>query len=318
MTKLNNVAGIDISKEFFDVCRISKGVREEKIFSNDAPGINQALAWLNKEDYCVMEVTGAYYMRLATSLYQAGFKVSVVNPLIIKRFSQMRLMRTKTDKADARMIAEYGLSEPQQQWAPPPSFIRQINQLDGIAEQLQKHYTALANQLEAYTISGIDKETKQLLVTLIKSVRRKQQEIEKRIQEVITCYHAELMQRLCTIPGLGKKTVTMLIVITEGFKKFASYKQLSSYTGLCPRIFKSGSSIKGRGRICKMGMGRVRMLLYLCAWSAKKYNKACKDLYERLVEQGKSKRLALIAVANKLIKQAFAIAQSGLTYNPNY
>jgi transposase len=64
-------------------------------------------------------------------------------------------------------------------------------------------------------------------------------------------------------------------------------------------------------------MSRIRALLYVCAWSAKRCNLACRELYERLVAKGKSKKLALIAVANKLIKLAFAIAVKNIPYDEN-
>lgn len=319
MSKVDNIAGIDISKKFFDVCKICDGDQQERTFPNDQQGIRDAALWLGKGVHCVMEVTGAYYMRLALYLHEQGFTVSVVNPLVIKRFSQMRLMRAKTDKADARMIARYGMSEALECWAPPAQYVTTLAQLDNISQQLQKHYTALSNQLEAFTQSSlIDKPTRQMLEKLMKSARREQQKIESKMDELITRYHRELLEQLTSIPGLGKKTATLLIVITGGFKKFQSHKQLSAYVGICPRIFESGSSIKGRGRICKMGMSRVRTLLYMCAWSAKKCNKACNDIYERLVAKGKSKRLALIAVAHKLLKQAFAIATSAQFYDQNH
>jgi transposase len=117
-----------------------------------------------------------------------------------------------------------------------------------------------------------------------------------------------MYDQLQSIPGLGRKTALFLIVITGGFRKFENHKQLASYIGISPRIFESGTSVKGRAKICKMGMSKIRAMLYVCAWSAKKCNKACKELYDRLVENGKSKKLAFIAVVNKLIKQAFAIA----------
>jgi hypothetical protein len=63
-----------------------------------------------------------------------------------------------------------------------------------------------------------------------------------------------------------------------------------------------------------MGMSRVRAMLYVCSWSAIKYNKACKELYQRIVEKGKAKQVALIAVANKLLKQAFALAKKNEYY----
>lgn len=319
MTKVKDVAGIDISKEYFDVCWLSNGQQQEKTFSNDAKGVQAMTDWLKKDVHCVLEVTGAYYMRLALHLHRSGFKLSVVNPLVIKRFSQMRLIRAKTDKADARMIAQYGLSEELECWNPPAQYVVTLTQLDNISVQLQKHHTALNNQLESFAEGGmLEKETRQFLMKLLKSVQQKQLQIEKKIDAIITSYHNEMLQQLTSIPGLGKKTAAILIVITDGFEKFNSYKQLSAFVGICPRIFESGKTVKGRGRICKMGMSRIRTLLYLCSWSAKKYNKACKELYERLVAKGKVKRLALIAVANKLLKQAFAIAKAKQFYKPDY
>ena len=84
--------------------------------------------------------------------------------------------------------------------------------------------------------------------------------------------------------------------------RFTDYRKLSSYIGICPRLFESGSSVKGKTRICKMGMSRIRAMLYMCSWSAKRCNKTCRELYERLIAKGKAKKQALIAVANKLLK----------------
>ena len=136
--------------------------------------------------------------------------------------------------------------------------------------------------------------------------------------KLIKTNHGEMYSRLHSIPGLGKRSTMLLIVLSGGFSKFNSSKQLSSYIGLSPRIFESGSSVKGRARITKMGMSKIRAVLYVCAWSAKRCNAACKALYERLVAKGKAKRQALIAVANKLIKQAFAIAKSQTLFIENY
>jgi transposase len=79
--------------------------------------------------------------------------------------------------------------------------------------------------------------------------------------------------------------------------------------GASQRLFQSGTSVRGKSHICKLGMGQVRRLLYLCTWSAVKVNLPCQRLYERLLERGKPKMLALIAVANKLLRQAFAMAR---------
>ena len=314
-----NVAGIDISKKFFDVCMITGVAHQQKQFSNDATGIKAAAKWLEKEVHCVMEVTGCYYMRLALYLQQHGFAVSVVNPLVIKRFSQMRLVRTKTDKADAKMIAHYALAEQPQIWTPPQQYSVTLQQLDSISEQLSKQHTALTNQLEAFAQSGmLEKGTRQFLLKSLKAIRQQQHSLKKKTDELIRKYHGEMIECLTTIPGLGNKTAAMLIVITDGFKKFSSHKQLAAYVGISPRIFESGSSIKGKAKVCKMGMSRIRTLLYVCAWSAKRCNRACKDLYDRLVARGKAKKQALIAVVNKILKQAFAIATRNEKYNNEY
>ena len=110
----------------------------------------------------------------------------------------------------------------------------------------------------------------------------------------------------------------MLLVFTDGFNRFNSSKQLCSYAGITPLIRQSGSSVKGRPRISKMGNPKLRKLLFMCSFNACKYNKACKALFDRIVAKGKSKKLALIAVCNKLLKQAFAVVKNRLPYHANY
>ena len=109
-----------------------------------------------------------------------------------------------------------------------------------------------------------------------------------------------------------------MIVMSEGFKKFESAKQFTCYVGLSPVEKRSDSSVRGRARISKQGNGKLRNLLFMCSFNACKSNVACKSLYDRIVAKEKSKKLALIAVANKLIKQSFAIAKSGLVYDAAY
>ena len=130
--------------------------------------------------------------------------------------------------------------------------------------------------------------------------------------------HQKELSLLTSIPSIGSKTALALIVFTDGFQRFDSAKELCSYAGITPIIRESGSSIKGKPRISKIGNTKLRNLLFMCSFNAYKYNKACKALYERLVAKGKSKKLALIAVCNKLLKQAFAIVKSGLPYDENF
>jgi transposase len=123
---------------------------------------------------------------------------------------------------------------------------------------------------------------------------------------------------LKSIPGIGSKTALMLLVFTDGFNRFESAKELCSYAGITPIIRQSRSSLKGRPRMSKMGSPKLRNLLFMCSFNACKYNKACKELFDRIVAKGKSKKLALKAVCNKLLKQAFSIVKKGIPYSSEF
>ena len=90
---------------------------------------------------------------------------------------------------------------------------------------------------------------------------------------LVKAFAPKQAEELQSIPGIGKKTAATLITATKGMRGFSNYRQLSSYFGLCPRIYASGTSVRGKARICKMGQARMRQMLYVCAWSAMRYNK---------------------------------------------
>jgi transposase len=307
--------GIDISKDHFDgAFPLLKGYRSDR-FANQASGFAALLAALPADAHCVMEATGPYYLQLATYLHQRGIAVSVVNPLVIKRFSQMKLSRAKTDKADARLIAAYGQLHQPAPWQPPVAFIQEVQQESSLLEQLLKQRTALGNHRHALLQHPhISEQALKTLTQLLDQLDEQIQELEKSIENKSKTHRSELLKVLLSIPGIGLKTAIQLLVITQGFERFDNSKQLSAYIGLAPRLYQSGSSVKGKVHISKLGMAQMRKLLYLCAWSASRCNLACQQLYDRLLAKGKAKKLALIAVANKLLKQAFAIATSRQPY----
>lgn len=109
----------------------------------------------------------------------------------------------------------------------------------------------------------------------------------------------------------------MLLLFAGGFRSVNNYRQLIAKAGLSLREYTSGTSIRGKVKITKMGGGLIRSKLFMCSFSAKKSNAAYQALYERLVAKGKNGKLALIAVCNKLLKQAFAIVKSGIPFRPD-
>ena len=319
MQMQTNYTGIDISKLFFDVAFLREQHYVHHKFSNDANGFKALLEVLPLDSRVVMEASGPYYLRLACFLYDAGVAVSVVNPLVIRRFSQMRMSRAKTDRKDARMIAEYGKMENPEPWRKPEQHVITLQQIEAMLSRLQMEHTALSNQMESFGSSGmlIRQLRKEICAELLhkdRLIKKLTEQMEKIARE----HYSDMLSNLESIPGLGKKTALMLTVLSGGFSRFDGYRKLSSYIGICPRIFESGTSVKGRARICKMGMSRIRATLYVCSWSACRCNKACRELYQRLLAKGKAKKLALIAVVNKLLKQAFTIAKKQTKYNEDY
>lgn len=302
--------GIDISKDFFDVA-LPKGESYSHLqLDNSQRGFVKLLkAMEHLQVHCVMEASGPYYLRLASYLHGKGIPVSVVNPLVIRRFCQMRLVRAKTDKKDAVMIARYGRAEQPGLWEPEAAHVLELKQLQTVADGLQKTRHQHQRQLEALQESvHVSRQARQSLGRMIRQAEKEIEQVEAQMQQLVKQHHRLLYEQVSSIPGLGRKSSILLLTVTGGFTRFAHHKQLISYLGLSPRIYESGTSVRGKARICKMGMSQVRKVLYVCSWSAIKCNKACRELYGRVVAKGKAKKLALIAVVNKLLKQAFAIA----------
>jgi len=314
------VIGIDISKASFDVAfQKEDGVFAHFKFDNNLPGFKKFNKVITAWDHCVMEASGPYYLFLAQHLFEQGIKISVVNPLQIKHFVRMRMVKAKTDKKDAQMIALYGQSESPGLWQPQQAPIRQLQQINSAIEGLRKTETMFSNQVEAFLqVPGADQEIIKTWRSFLKRTNAEIGKLEKKMAEITKEHYSSTFEAVTSIPGIGPKTAIMLIAITDNFAKFETSKKLSAFVGLAPRIYESGTSIKGKGHITKMGNRYLRKLLYLCAWSAKRHNNQCKEMYARLSQKGKPERVIKIAIANKLLRQAFAIGSTLNNYEKNY
>ena len=308
--------GIDISHLVFDVTD-SEGNYYQ--FKNSISGFKKFVKLLDFNSHCVMEATGYYHYQLAYYLQEEGIKVSVENPLSVKRFIQMKLSKIKTDKSDSKLICEYAKDVKLKLWKGNSKHQLECLQMTRLLGVYTKQSTMLKNKLHGEAVLG--NPSKVVVSSLKRSLKQVEKElkmIEDKLLALVKEVHQDVLTRLKSIPGIGPKTSLMLVVLTDGFDRFTSGSELCSYAGLTPVIRQSGSSVKGRPRISKIGNQKLRNLLFMCSFNACKYNYACKAIYDRLVAKGKSKKLALIAVCNKLLKQAFAIAKSGLTYDNNY
>jgi len=308
--------GIDISHLVFDVTD-SEGNYYQ--FQNNVTGFKKFLKLLGSSSHCVMEATGYYHYQLAYFLLESGIKLSVENPLAVKRFIQMKLSKIKTDKSDSKLICEYAKQVKLKLWEGNSKHQTECLQMTRLLSVYTKQSTMLKNKLHGEAVLGNpSKVVVSSLKRSLKHVKKELKTLEDKLLEMVKENHQDILTRLKTIPGIGNKTAVMLVVLTDGFDRFTSGSELCSYAGLTPVIRKSGSSVNGRSRISKIGNQKLRNLLFMCSFNACKYNKACRDIYQRIVAKGKSKKLALIAVCNKLLKQAFAIAKSGLIYDDTY
>lgn len=308
--------GIDVAKDSFVAATKLAGKVTTSLHSNDRKGIQKFLKSLPIQTWCVMEATGVYSLQLAIALYEKGIKVSVVNPLQIKRFAQTKLKRTKTDKVDAALIAEYGERMQPKLYEPPASFLRKLQQQRMSLKLLVKSKRSFLNQLHALSqVEEADKAAVKACKAVLASIEKQIEGLERQVQQTAEEHCRELFALLQTIPGISRKTAIELIIVSGGFKNFTSARQFSAFIGLCPCINESGTSIRGYRGISRVGDKNIRATLYMCSMTARVYNKACRELYERMVAAGKAKKVALVVVMNKLLKQVFGMVRSGEVYS---
>ncbi len=274
-------------------------------------GWEQFFRWIPSDAHIVMEASGPYYLNLASWLYEQEVRVSVVNPLVIRRYSQMKLTRTKTDSKDAALLAQYGIDQQPVRWVPPSETRQALKKLMSMREGLLRQKAILTGQAEAFNQNrGIEPMVDALNRTMQKELEHHIARIDRRMEALAEEHYQQVMAALLTIPGIGKKTAIELVTVTDGFERFDSARTLASYVGICPRVWESGSSVKGRGSISKLGCPQLRKLLYMCSWSAKRSNPACKKMYNRLKKKGKPEKVIKVAIAHKLLRQAFAVGSN--------
>ena len=316
MNKDRKIFGVDISKDVFDVVDHT-GSHDQ--YSNNGQGFSKFKKLLPAGALVVMEATGYYHYLLAQYLSKNGVDCAVVNPLSIKRFVQMRLAKVKTDKADAAAIRDFATINEVSLYSPLDRVQAECLQLFRLLENYKKQLTAVKNKQHGENTLG--RPSKHVYHSLKRTRKHLEREIKKIETEVLDLVKKEYEQQIIllkSIPGLGIKTILFLIVTTSGFSRFENASQLCSYAGITPTERTSGSSVRGRARISKVGNKRLRNLLFMCSFTACQHNEACKNQFDRIVNKGKSKKLALLAVSNKLLRQAFAIVKSGVPYQAEY
>ncbi len=309
--------GVDIAKKKFDVTLLIENKYKHKHFSNDEAGFEAFIAWLLTfnlfaQPLICMEATGAYSLPLADFLVANGYSVSLVNPAKINAFAKSELSRTKTDKADAKLIARYALVMQPGLWTPPPPEIRRLQALTRRLEHLLEIQQMERNRLETADASVADS-----INTLLKTVEDEIKAIRQAINDLIN-NNPDLDKRrelLESIPGIGAASIAHLLIALSSHQGFTNAKQVVAFAGLAPALRQSGQW-SGKTRIAKNGDPILRKVLYmpaLCAW---KHNPIIHDFCVRLKANGKNGKAIACAAMRKLIHIAFGVLKSGEPFDP--
>lgn len=308
--------GIDVSKATFVVAYSSAKGSKTKSFKNTVKGIHEFIQTLSAgEHHCVMEATGNYSALLIYLLSKAGITVSLENPLKIKNFARTMLSVTKTDEADARLIALYG-----EKMQPAPYKLRNdslltLKQKRTVIRQFKKQLVATKNLKGSMAVLPFfDPKCRKAIEKTIEFLEKQIKGLEEELACLAQNEYKKQMELLTSIKGIGITLATALIITTGGFTYFDNAKQLTRYLGLSPTYQQSGTSVHVKGRINRNGDSVLRSQLYVAAFSSLRCNAECRACFERLRSHGKPGKVAVIAVANKLIRQAFAIVTQEKPY----
>jgi transposase len=313
------VVGIDMSKHKFDSALLRHGKLKHKTFRNDRHGHAALVAWLKARDVLTaqvcMESTNIYGEALGEYLHDLGFIVSIVNPARIKGFAQSELIRTKTDKADAGLIARFCAAMHPNRWYPDAPEIRAlralVRRLDALVEMRQQEVNrqAVANAVLLETLTDH-------IAYLDQSIRDIKQQINDHIDNHPDLKHKRAL--LESIPGIGEATIQVVLSEFADITRFKRAKCLASFLGVAPREIQSGSSVRGRTRMSKVGRSQLRKAFFMPALVAMRYNPAVKAMKERMLEAGKPKMAIVGAAMRKLVHIIYGVLKSGVPFNPQY
>ena len=315
--------GIDVSKKKLDVMLLAQEKFHYKVVDNSNDGVIFLQEWIKSKlekdafvHFC-MEATNVYHELLAFSLLEnKNFKVSVVNPRIVKAFAKS-LVKTKNDKTDAKILAEFCKERNPKPFTPQTKERRELRDLSRLMDNLVELRIMQKVRLQTFNTEAAARVVKATLNSIDNTIAETEEEI-KYYYNTYPELHKEY-ELLNSIPSFGKRVSNVLI--SEIYKdEYGMYnsKRLTAFFGLEIREMESGSSVWSKPRIPKFGNPRVRNMLYMAALVSIRHNAKMSDFYLRLVNKGKPKKLALIAVARKLLVVACAILNSQKPYEENH
>lgn len=333
MQILKQVLGVDVAQKELVVTlgRLNMDLSIElysyKVFRNTNPGIESLVKWVMKltdKDFSVqyvMEATGVYHQKLAYYLEGNGFEVSIVMPNKISNYMRTLENKTITDKTCSEAIAQFGLERKLDRWHRPEQVYKNLQQLTRERDQIVTERVMVKNMLHAeQTEAEPNPNSLKRLRARIEFLNKQEYQVKKDIDLCVE-QNDELkkdIKNICSIPGVGKLTAVIVLAETNGFNLIRNKKQLTSYAGLDVKEKQSGTSVKGKARISKMGNTALRKAMHLPSLSAIKHEERFKEVYVRLVTRHGIKMKAIVAVQRKLLELIYLLHKNNTTFQKDY
>lgn len=315
---MTQILGIDVAKAKFDVCLLQGERTTFGTFTNNRSGFAKLLRWLHHHQvtqvHVCLEATGRYGRDLAHFLHQQEYQVSVVNPQRIYAYGRSKLQRSKTDRLDAQLIADFCRTQQPPAWQPLAAHQEEVQALSRHLEALKRDRQRERNRLKAGVPSSL---VRQAIEEHLDFLERQIQQLEGQLKALVlqdeqTRQQAQL---LCTIPGIGLLTAAKFLAEVPDVHRFAQTAQLDAYAGLVPKITESGQSSR-TGPLVKTGNAFLRTAFYMPALAAHRYNPIIANLKQRLAQDGKHKMTIVIAAMRKLLHLAYGVLKTGKPFDP--
>ncbi|WP_342259829.1 IS110 family transposase [Candidatus Tisiphia endosymbiont of Metellina segmentata] len=250
-------------------------------------------------------------------LYNNGHEVSVVNPSCINAFAKSKLSRHKTDKVDSMIIAEFAIKNDLTPYIPTDKALQYLQDLYRCMQNLKKQHAQTQNYLEHK--QHLPKSICTSYAKLAKHIKKEIENIELEIDKILT-NNTSLKQKadnMQTIPGIGKATAIAILAEAPDLESFSNARQLAAYAGLTPKHKTSGTSVRGKTSISKIGSSNLRKALYFPAIVAKKHNPLFKEFTQKLSSKGKPAKVIIVAIMRKLLHIIFGVVKNKTSFNPN-
>jgi transposase len=312
--------GIEVSAKELVVAM--EGEKRVRCFANTTAGrqaLRRALTRGGTRVRAVMEATGLYGMDVALALHgQSALHLMVANPRAVRHFAQAMMQRSKNDRIDARVLREFAARMPFRVWVAPAENTLALWAIARRLQVLVKQRTAEKNRQHAAQLSQAVPQV--VRREIARSLRALEQAILRLRREARRCIAADAQLRrrgelLCSITGVGEVSAMTILAELAMLPEDRDVRQWVAFAGLDPREYSSGTSVRKATRISKVGNRHLRHALYMPALVACRYQPHLRDFYERLLQRGKKKRQALLAVARKLLHAIYGMFRSDQPYN---